>query len=230
MKKEKIIKSFSNVKEDISYLENQIIEIKNELKELKLLLLAEKEKLSTTKQENYFIDSLPTDNFDYPTQIIDSTDNPTLPLERGGLKNNNLEFSIRNKGVPTDKQTNSQTDKNSVITIEKDLEKVSKILDSLDEIRREIRFKFKKITPQEMVVFSSIYQLEEKDSSIVTYREIASILRLSESSIRDYVQRMISKGIPIKKERLSNKKILLSISPDLKKIASLSAIINLRDL
>jgi DNA-binding MarR family transcriptional regulator len=223
MKKEKIIQSFSKVKEDIIYLENQIFELKKEINDLK-------SNLSTTKQEKFFMDSSSTNNFVSSTQNIDSTDNPTVPQEIGGLKNENSNTSTGNRGDPTNKQTNSQTDKNTIITIEKDLEKASKILDSLYEIRKEIRSKFKKITSQEMVVFSAIYQLEEKTPSIVTYREIASILHLSESSIRDYVQRMISKGIPIKKEKLSNKRILLSISPELKKIASLSAIINLRDL
>jgi predicted transcriptional regulator len=62
------------------------------------------------------------------------------------------------------------------------------------------------------------------------YYKVAQKLNLSQSSIRDYVQRMINKGIPIEKEKLNNKKIILHISPNLKKIASLNAIIKLRDL
>jgi hypothetical protein len=41
---------------------------------------------------------------------------------------------------------------------------------------------------------------------------------------------MINKGIPIHKNKINNKKITLSISPDLKKIASLPTIIRLREL
>ena len=41
---------------------------------------------------------------------------------------------------------------------------------------------------------------------------------------------LIKKGVPISKEKVNNKKILLTISPDLKKIASLSAILQLREL
>jgi hypothetical protein len=108
--------------------------------------------------------------------------------------------------------------------------KASEIFESLDAIKKEIRLKFKNITQQEMLVFSSIYQLEEKFSEGVEYRQIALKLGLSESSIRDYVQKIISKGIPILKTKLNNKKILLTISSELKKVATLDTLIKLRDL
>ena len=80
-----------------------------------------------------------------------------------------------------------------------------------------------------MSVFSTIYQLGELEQEL-TYKIISKHLKLSESSIRDYVQRMINKGIPIKKQKINNKKICLSISLELKKIATLSTIIQLREL
>jgi len=138
-----------------------------------------------------------------------------------------------NEGVSTDRQTNNSTDRqtpNLNKNLELDIHEASEILKSLDSLKKEIRFKFKQVTPQEMAVFSSIYQLEEQKNNPPTYSEIASNLELSQSSIRDYVQRMINKGIPIKKQKINNKKILLSISQDLKKIATLSAIIQLREL
>jgi len=55
-------------------------------------------------------------------------------------------------------------------------------------------------------------------------------LNLTESSIRDYVRRLIKKGIPIDKNKINNKNIQLSISPNLKKIASLNTILQLRDI
>ena len=81
-----------------------------------------------------------------------------------------------------------------------------------------------------MTVFSSIYQSEEQDRDNTTYKQIANNLKLSESSIRDYVLKIIDKGIPIKKQKIDNKKVLLTISPELKKIATLSTIIQLRGL
>lgn len=95
-------------------------------------------------------------------------------------------------------------------------------------LKKGIRLKFKRLTEQEFLVFSTIYQLE--GTVEVNYRILSEKLGLSESSIRDYVGRLIKKGIPIDKIRLNNKNIKLSIPKDLKKIASLSTIMQLRDL
>jgi len=85
------------------------------------------------------------------------------------------------------------------------------------------------LTDHEMLVFSTIYLLEEENLQ-PDYRKIAEKLSLTESSIRDYVIKLINKGIPIQKEKQNNKKILLKISPELKKITPLSSIITLREL
>jgi hypothetical protein len=113
--------------------------------------------------------------------------------------------------------------------IKQQISEATEILDSLDNIKKEIRRKFRSITKQEMVVFSMIYVMDEQDPE-VDYKKVASRLNLSESSIRDYVQKIVNKGVPIEKEKLNNKKIILHISPELKKIATLDTIIKLRDL
>jgi len=107
--------------------------------------------------------------------------------------------------------------------------KAHQIFNSLDSIKKQIRIKFKKITPQEMLVFSTIYQLEEQQF-VVDYSLIAAKTKLSESSIRDYVQKLVKKGIPVDKTKENNKKITLSVHPDLKKIASLNTILQLREI
>lgn len=81
-----------------------------------------------------------------------------------------------------------------------------------------------------MLVFSTIYNLEATNLEEVSYKLVANNLNLSESSIRDYTNKLIKKGIPIKKKRLNNKTIVLSISQDLKRIATLSTIMKLREL
>jgi DNA-binding MarR family transcriptional regulator len=105
----------------------------------------------------------------------------------------------------------------------------AEILDKLDSIKKELRLKFKRLTNQEMLVFSTIYQLNEENRE-VTYNSLAERLGLSQSSIRDYVQRIIIKGIPIEKEKELNKKIILKVSNNITKIASLSTIMGLREL
>ena len=110
----------------------------------------------------------------------------------------------------------------------KEIKDIIEILDSLDNVKKEIRRKFKRLTEQEFLVFSTIYQLE--NTVEVNYRILSEKLGLSESSIRDYVGRLIKKGISLEKTKLNNKNIRLSISEDLKKITTLSTILQLRDL
>ena len=162
--------------------------------------------------------------------------------------------SIKGRKVLTDKQTDKQTDRQSIsphlnnrfsedfnspepeqeipsLDIPKDsIDDATRILDSLDSIKKEVRLKFKRLTDQEILVFSTLYQLDEEMPGQVNYRLISKKLNLTESSIRDYVGRLIKKGIPVDKKRINNKNISLSISPNLKKIASLPTILQLRDI
>lgn len=216
---DKIKQAFSKVKEDISFMQSQISLLANQIQELK----------RTFQQTD-------TDASQTNKWII-----PTVPQEEKGLKHQISKISIGNDGVPTDRQTNRQTDQHignrGVETLRMEpkedkishLERVSEVLNSLDTIKKEIRTKFKHLTIQEMTVFSTIYELEDK-GFIVDYSLISSKLDLSESSIRDYVQKIIKKGIPITKTKENNKKILVSIDPNLKKIASLETINLLRGL
>jgi len=186
-------------------------------------------------------------------------DIPTDKLLSQVLRSQKLHSSTGNRGVPTDRQTDQQTDRHIIqhINIRENpthnppttlpsppivvpkielketrlnhIEKAAEILDSLDALKKEIRRKFKALTPQEMSVFSLIYQLEDQ-GEIVDYPLLSSKLNLSESSIRDYILKIQKKGIPITKEKQNNKRILLHISLDLKKIASLDTIIRLREI
>ncbi|MBT3691392.1 winged helix-turn-helix transcriptional regulator [archaeon] len=243
--------AFSRVKEDIYYLTDELAHLKDEIHEIKTLLRNMHEEISTQKMHNLaqntdldtFSDRQ-TDNSTIrqinETHSANTTHNTTVPQEIEGLKYPNLSSSIGNEGVSTDRQTDRQTDnsthnstkitQNSSKNIESNIQEATEILDSLDRLKKQIRLKFKKITNREMAVFSTIYQLEEQDPSNTTYKQIAKILHLSQSSIRDYVQRMINKGIPVKKEKINNKQVILSISQELRKIATLSTIIQLREL
>lgn len=142
-------------------------------------------------------------------------------------------ISTGNEGVPTDRQTNQQTDNYTekfAQSHKDDFTKAQDILDSLDNIKKALRLKFKRLTPQEMLVFSTLYALEEQKIEEITYKLIANNLNLSESSIRDYTNKLISKGIPVIKTRQNNKKIALSISQELKNTVNLSTINQLRDI
>jgi len=177
--------------------------------------------------------------------VINTNLTSKMPLE--GLKSLFKEVSTGNEGVPTDRQTNQPTDNPMISYGNKDIsanygafsqeksqnslpqKDISEVLDSLDALKQDIRKKFKQLTPQEMTVFATLYQLEE-EGFIVDYSLISAKLRLSESSIRDYVQKIIKKGIQIVKTKENNKRIFLSVQQDLKKIASLATILALREL
>jgi len=225
MKEDQIRSAFTKAKQDISFLANQVAEIKQEISEIKQFL------------EDFSSSTLRHINATHP---VTSTHNTTVPQEIGGLKYPNLASSIGNEGASTDRQTDTSTDNSTHIlpnsthspqkTIESDIQDATNILDSLDALKKQIRLKFKRVTQQELLVFSTIYQLEEQAPNSVTYKKISLKLGLSESSIRDYVQRMINKGIPIKKHKINNKTLILSISSELKRVASLSTILKLREL
>jgi len=212
---DQIKEAFSRAKQDILELKYQISTLTEDIEQIKRTLLTIK--TPTQTQENPTI------------QQINPTDNLVIKPQNTNITG----ISTGNGGVPTNKQTNQQTDTSAQKFVYDDkishIEKVSEVLRSLDSLKKDIRTKFKKLTNQEMLVFSTIYQLEEQ-GFVVDYSLISSKLALSESSIRDYVQRIIKKGIPLLKSKENNKKVVLSIDNDFKKIASLSTINALRQL
>ncbi|MBU2616592.1 MAG: hypothetical protein KKB79_01265 [Nanoarchaeota archaeon] len=261
---DKIKESFQNVKDDMDFFYDELYQLKKEL-------VGNKEDLAeicsilseiNKKLDKSLINHTSTHN---QTNTTDSTYSSTYNHPLGLLKSQNKPFSNGNEGVPTDKQTNRQTDsqQENITKIEQvntqnnpystealspkfqivnlgiqesqthisstPIDDVAKILDSLDGLKKEIRLKFKRLTEQELAVFSTLYQIDE-ETGPTDYKTIASRLKLTESSIRDYVGRLIKKGIPVDKKKMNNKLILLSISENLKKVASLPTILELRDL
>ena len=228
-----IKEAFQKIRQDIEFLRASLEELAKEMIFLSEEMNKLKENLENPSLNNpahsqiipAYLSNLPTNPTD--TQHINSLFTP--------LKAKNSPFSIGNEGVPTDRQTDQQTDrqvenylfvrKNEGKTIRDSLE----ILDSLDNIRKEIRLKFKSLTDQEMLIFSAIYQMEE-ESGFSDYKSLSQKLNLTESSIRDYVGRLVKKGIPVDKNKINNKTIHLNISASLKRAVSLQTIFSLREL
>jgi DNA-binding MarR family transcriptional regulator len=205
-----IKEAFSNIKKDIIFLKNEINEIKKQVKD---------------------IQTIPTQDYPITTQQThQQTHTQTIPPQNHLIQTpdtqNNI-ISTGNEGVPTDRPTHQQTHKPTQNT---DFKQANNILKSLDSIKKGIRLKFKRLTPQEMLVFSTLYTLEEQKHDEIAYRTIATQLNLSESSIRDYINKLIKKGVPVEKTRQNNKTIILNISKDLKNITTLTTIQNLRAL
>jgi len=227
--------AFDKVKQDIRFLKDELGNLRKGVLETRERMIEVCEIIKKMDEKIEFVASTHK-----PKIQTQQTPSSTHNLSLEALKPQNLLISTGNEGASTDRQTDTSTDtsthflpninKKKDKTIESDIQEATNILDSLDALKKQIRLKFKHVTQQEMLVFSTIYQLEEQAPNTVSYKEIALKLGLSESSIRDYVQRMINKGIPIKKHKINNKKLILSISPDLKRIATLNTIIKLREL
>jgi DNA-binding MarR family transcriptional regulator len=220
---DKIKQAFSKVKTDIYLLQTQISDIKEEI-----LKLTRTQNSSTDRQTNK------TEQEENTTKDVSSTDTSThiYPLE--APKTPNSYISSGNKGVSTDRQTNRQTDnKQEKFALNqnkttKESEELSNLLSKLNSIKSNLSEKFQSLTQQEFLVFSAIYQSQSLNQK-PTYSSLAEQLSLTESSIRDYVQRILKKGIPLDKTKENNKKVYLFIPKTLIKLAPLEAIISLRD-
>ncbi|PJE81386.1 hypothetical protein COU58_02805 [Candidatus Pacearchaeota archaeon CG10_big_fil_rev_8_21_14_0_10_32_42] len=234
---EEIRNSFKKVKEDFSLMEKEIFYLKKELFETKALLIEVCEALSRLDISFNHLKQIQTQKrfFEGETSNF-KTDMASFKARNGVI----LGISKGNEGVQTDRQTDRQTDnlpEKSAFFKEEELpvkekqsfEEALVILNSLDNLKKEIRRKFKKLTPQEMLVFSAIYQLEE-EKGFSDYKSLSLKLNLTESSIRDYVRRIILKGIPLKKSKENNKEVRLYISENLKKAVSLDTILKLIEI
>jgi len=238
---EPIKEAFFKVKQDIDSLNKEIVILKRELVETRKSLIdickILKENLNKKEVKTEF-DNKEEDPTHKESNLTDYRETPTYNSLPRPLKAQNLGISTGNEGVPTDRQTDRQTDQqtekssyNQEDTLPKNsINDAVHILESLDNIKKEIRLKFKRLTEQELLVFSTLYQLSEEEEGYADYKGLSKKLNLTESSIRDYIGRLIKKGIPIEKIKINNKTIHLSISPNLKKIASLSTILHLRNI
>lgn len=232
---------------------NKKIDIIEDKNNYILSKIEEKKQCLDKKQDNKT--HIKTEFFDFLVNSVDvSTGNEGLETNKTHIKTDrfffkplngqNIPISTGNQGVQTDKQTDRQTDnqtekssynkENSSLDINtthnnNSIDSAKDMLDSLDSIKKEIRLKFRRLTDQEMLVFSTIYQ-QDDEFGYSDYKMIAKKISLTESSIRDYVRRLINKGIPIDKDKINNKEIRLFISPNLKKIASLDTILTLKDI
>ena len=211
---------------ELDFLKNALIETRNQMIDMCSVLQNIHKRLEKSEKEQE--KPIPAQDNQNTT---DPTHNPTDNHPLKPLKAQILGISTGNEGVPTDRQTHQQTD-NPTQNPPKNppnVENVTEILHSLDSIKKEIRLKFRRLTDQEMLIFSTIYQIEQ-EIGFSDYKTIAEKIKLTESSVRDYVGRLIKKGIPVLKTKINNKTIHLTVSDNLKKIASLSTIIQLREL
>ena len=107
-----------------------------------------------------------------------------------------------NKGVINDHQQSSTMNNNEQqsSTIKKDLQA------SIRELSQNLSSTFQALTDREFSVFVAVFELQ-KQLPEVTYTDLANKLQISEPTIRNTINRLISKNIPLQKSRFFNKKV-----------------------
>ncbi|MBS3073789.1 hypothetical protein J4465_03285 [Candidatus Pacearchaeota archaeon] len=230
---EKVLReSFEKIKEDMLFLSREILDLKEELIKISQTLSEINVNKDSTKNQQI--------------QHISSTNSKVY----GGIKPYFRE-SKGNDGVPADSQQTVSTypaqlkrtfnmggqtiDKTRIlqkiqeeIMGEKNKEEIEsknnmelkQLSDLVSNLKKELKDKFKGLSKQEFSIFSALYSLEEQSKEI-SYKDLAISTGLTESSIRDYISRLIHKGIPIIKEKVNNKTVMLRISPELRNISTL---------
>ncbi len=96
------------------------------------------------------------------------------------------------------------------------------------ELPLQLTQTFKQLTDREFSVFMAMIELEQQLPEI-TYADLANKLKISEPTIRNVINSLISKKIPIQKNRFFNKKVSLLVNPSLKTTPFLEKIIQLRN-
>ncbi len=137
-----------------------------------------------------------------------------------------IAISTRNEGVPADSQQTfdtSEIQENQQKTL--NLRDIKKIVNTLTE---DLRLKFRSLSKQEFYIFSLVYSLDIQGKR-PDYKTIAIKANLTESSVRDYISRLIHKGIPLKKEKINNKTIRISVPDEFKNLATLDNLTKLNE-
>ncbi|MCL6500686.1 MAG: winged helix-turn-helix domain-containing protein [Candidatus Pacearchaeota archaeon] len=233
----KVRESFFKIREDILYLQQEITILRQEIEEIRQSIA-----------RFLICRAYPHMPSTHSTKPQDTTHIPTHNLSIYSPIQPNFHSSIGNEGVPTDTQhinnrqisTLKRTSEGPKGTFpegqEEQEEQEKKQEDArifsvsrlMDNLKRDLGEKFKRLTKQEFLIFSVIYTLDE-ELGRTTYNDIARRTGLTESSVRDYVRRLITKGIPIAKEKLNNKTIILKIPRELKDLATLDKLSKLSD-
>jgi len=180
--------------------------------------------------ERFIKKQMDVPNFDLGTSEESSMH---IPLNSGELSLKD-DFSIGNKGVLALRQQIGSTQavdprgEDRKEGTENPIQDQSKQLqENVERLKRALHDSFKKLTKQEFVVFSTLYQMEDELKRAVGYSELAVRSNLTPNSLRDYVSKLIIKKVPIIKEKHNNKQILLKIAPELRNIETLSNLIRI---
>jgi|GEM_PF-4355231 chromosome segregation ATPase len=128
--------------------------------------------------------------------------------------------SIGNEGVINDQQQ-STTINNAKQTTTNNQQQTT-------EVSLQVTQALKRLTDREFSVLVAMVELERQLPEI-TYTDLATKLKISEPTVRNVINALISKKIPIQKNRFFNKKVSLLVNPSLKTPSFLEKLVQLRN-
>jgi len=198
--KEKIRNSFSNVKNDIFNLEKGLKNLQNEV-------ILEKEDISAMNSK---LDHLNSEIAEIKTILAE-------------LNNS----SSGNEGVINDHQRSSTiiNDQQSTMHNTPDTPEIPE--KTLKTLKKDFEKQFRTLTDREFSVFMAIYELEKQNGE-TNFSQLANHLHLTEPTVRASVNSVISKNLPLMKERVFNGKTSLFIKKDFHDLNLLNKLIRLR--
>ncbi|MBT3866216.1 hypothetical protein HOF78_03925 [Candidatus Woesearchaeota archaeon] len=190
---------------------NSFSNVKNDIFNLKTDVNSIKNASESNKVEIKDINSKINDLKEGITEIktiLASFKNPSTGNE--GVVNNHQQSTVNSQQSTTINRGQQNIPKKTLIALEKDFEK-----------------QFKTLTDREFSVFMAILELEKQGG--VNYSLLANHLNLTEPTVRGVANRLIAKGIPVKKERHFNGKTSLLIKEDFHDLNLLNKLIRLRE-
>jgi len=235
---DKVKASFDKVREEMWLLKQELTEIRHELSELRVDLSDLKAQDLTRELppiKPNFITQISSGNKGVPADR--QTDTPTFDTPSFPVDGTPTTLGKTPAHIPAHSSTHPQHILAKLqhfdTSLDKNLQKITKtqqineLSGLIDTLKNDLQKKFKSLTKQEFYVFSVLFTLD-KNQPQTTYQDLAVSTNLTSSSIRDYIQRIIKKGIPITKEKLNNKLTILKIPSELRNLATLDSLIRLR--
>ncbi len=222
----KIKNSFSDVKIDINLLKEEIKAIKSILSETKANFV-QKTKIEdrkiplSTPKNSIGNNGVINDHQRSSTIINDANQCQSIP--------NNPQQSptmINNPKQPILYITKPPSQPLQQLSLLPNFKK-NEIKSVLSDLDQALTSTFLSLTDRELSIFISIYELSQAQPE-VTYSDLAKKLSLSEPTVRGAVNSLLSKGVPVIKDRFFNAKATLSISEDFKKLNLLSKLLSLK--
>ena len=179
-------------------VKNSFLKVKEEINSLKIELGGIKRLLLEIKEERHPIN-------------VQKNQNTRENQEKSSNQANSKEVpqEIKGSDLINTKLTLNKHLINTKLTLNTSLTPPSQNLDSFFDSLR-------KLTKKELLIYLTIYQLEDEEGSRPTYLLLSEKLKSTPENIRIHIHRILKKEVPLKKTKINNKVSLFSIPAEFK--------------